>query len=62
MQQSQRPWTQLQRLVKDHSQLCDILLVKSVSWLIPRFFFLSIAEITVRGKVSTSTLFTIVMT
>lgn len=61
MQQSQRPWTQLQRLVKGHSQFCDTLLVKYVSF-IPAFSFLSTAEITVRGKVSTGTLQTSIIT
>lgn len=61
MQQSQRPWTQLQRLVKGHLQFCDTLLVKYVSF-IPAFSFLSTAEITVRGKVSTGTLQTSIIT
>lgn len=55
MQQSQWPWTQLQRLVMGHSQFCNMLLVKSVSSFIPAFSFLSTAEITVRGKVSSGT-------
>lgn len=61
MQQSQRPWTQLQRFVKGHSQFCETLLVKYVSFN-PAFSFLSTAEITVRGKVSTGTLHTSIIT
>lgn len=61
MQQSQRPWTQLQRLVKGHSPFCDTVLVKYVSF-IPAFSFLSTAEITVRGKVSAGTLQTSIIT